>query len=361
MKLPSRLMNINQFFYFTIFLLLITGIYPQQSQARRNLPIYFSHFLPNNHFVYQELLLPWLNEIKKSITTPIIVYDKSNDLSKSEKQIQYLLNGELDIIYGIINSPNNIMPKASIMHMPMMGRTSRSATNVLWWLYDNKKLDSIFYNDMVLLSLHCNYPSGIFSTKFPILSPKYMSANPIRSPHPFTSIIIKEYNGIPKYIPLPELRNQLNNNKVYATISEWNTIKQYKLNTIFEYYTQIPLYNTCVFLGANKKFFNSLSKKDQLVITSHSAKIFARQAYELWDKKTFDNKNYITSQGNDRDSIEILEYKSERIDMNLWTQLLERTHQIILSKYYYTLAIKDIFKIYKLAKQQVEKEDAKIN
>lgn len=198
--------------------------------------------------------------------------------------VDMVLNGTVDIGWGLQSFFPGVFPKSEVVMLPMIGLDSAvQASNVMWDLYDNYDLLKDEYKDYHVLLLHANCSSPIASKSKNIQSVADMAGQNVRGNAGPPTNFIQDLGASPVGVPIGELYNAINNNTIDSVITDWHAIYSFKLYEQFKYYVDEYIGVSSYFMLMNQGSYDKLPADLQQILDEYSGWKALEIAGTFWD------------------------------------------------------------------------------
>jgi TRAP-type C4-dicarboxylate transport system substrate-binding protein len=244
-----------------------------------------SSWLPPQHPVYADMLVPWCADIQKDTEGKV----KCNLLPKpvviAMQTMDAVRDNLADVSFTVHGYTAGRYPLAKAAEFPFLG-DSAEATSVAWNRIYNKMLaPHEEYKGIVQLALFTHGPGQLYNAARPVKTAKDMEGLKMRIGGGVVIDTAKALGMIPLVRPSTETYEMISGGIADGAFLPKETVRSLKLESVIKYATSVPggLYNSSFTLVMNQAKFNKLGKAEQAVILKHSGEAFSRRAGKAWD------------------------------------------------------------------------------
>lgn len=244
-----------------------------------------SSWLPPQHPVYADMLVPWCKDIEKDTGGKV----KCNILPKpvvvAMQTIDAVRDNLADVSFTVHGYTAGRFPLAKAVEFPFLG-DSAEATSVAWHRVYNRMLaQHEDYNGVIQLALFTHGPGQLYNARRPVLAAKDMEGLKMRIGGGVVIDTAKVLGMVPLVRPSTETYEMISSGIADGAFLPKETVRSLKLETVVKHATSVPggLYNSSFTLVMNQSKFNRLGKPEQAAVLKHSGEAFSRRAGKAWD------------------------------------------------------------------------------
>ena len=246
----------------------------------------YSSFFPPTH-IQSKLSESWCKEVEKRTDGRVKVqYFAGQTLTKAKQTYDSVIDGIADIGTSALAYTRGRFPVESAIDLPFgytSGVQATAAANTLYNTLHPKEFD-----ETQVMYMHAHGPGLIHTRNKPVYKLEDMKGLKIRSTGT-SAEVVKALGGTPVPMPMPDSYQSLQKGVVDGSAYPLEANKGWKLGEVVDYVTlDYPAaYTTTFFVVMNKDKWNSLSKKDQEIITQINKEWSVKhgQAWDASDKE----------------------------------------------------------------------------
>lgn len=257
-----------------------------------------SHYLPPVQGLHVDFLEPWARELeaKTNGKVKVDIQAGGSALGSITKQWDQVLDGVVDISFGLQGIPRGRFPCTQVMELPFLTDSGEQANNMLWTLY-NEYLTSE-YDDVKVLALMTHGPSVLATMGGKrVEKPEDLEGLRIRVPSPYVAAMIKDLGGIPVGMPPGQVYESMQTGALDGVVLPWAGLREFRITEVATNAIDIGAYTTPFYFVMNKDKFNSLPEDVQNVINSISGDTLVAKFPDWWAKWGKDGPAQITDAG----------------------------------------------------------------
>ncbi len=255
-----------------------------QVQAQETIKLRFSHFMPPVVFSHSEIIVPWVEEIRKRTNGRVeITVFPAGQLCKPPQQYECARDGLADFAFAVPGWTPNRFPMSSVMELPFMHRTAAVGSQMLadlWPEYLSKE-----YTDVTVLAMNAQ-PAGHLHTATRIIQNMAgLKGLKMRVPTAVTGDLIEILGAAKVGIPIQEVYEATSQKTIDGFILNHAGLPGFRLHEVAKFHTEVGMYSVVFATLANKKKLESLPADIRKVIvetTSPSSGYWKRQG-SIWD------------------------------------------------------------------------------
>lgn len=212
--------------------------------------------------------------------------------------VDMVLNGTVDIGWGLPSFFDGVFPASMALMLPMQGMsTSDVASQVAWHLYTDYDYLKEEYSDYHVLLLHTNCQAPLLGvgTKFDSVDDLAGQAVRVTSGGPVD--MLNYLSASPISVAIGELYNAMDNGTVDGVLSAgWDAIQSYKFYEQTDYILDESFGVSPYFLLMNQDSYDSLPADLQAIMDDYSGEYALELAKDLWNDMEADARNTIATE-----------------------------------------------------------------
>ena len=222
-------------------------------------------YLPPFSVSVSKILKPFANEVSKATGGSVKFQEFwGGSLGRNpEQQYKLVTGGVTDIVFISTYTAGGQFPDASITELPGLVRSSAVGSPAYWRFYKAGMMRG--FDDIKTVGLYLPAISLIHSRQ-PIKTLDDAKGLKIQAAGPNLAEFIKQFGGVPVYMPATELAQSLTSGVIDGSTVDWTGFLTFKLQSLAKNHYEIPLGAISFVIAMNKGKWESLSKAEQAAI-----------------------------------------------------------------------------------------------
>jgi TRAP-type C4-dicarboxylate transport system substrate-binding protein len=244
-----------------------------------------SSWLPPQHPVYADMLVPWCKDIEKDTQGKVRCNMLPKPVVVAMQTIDAVRDNLADVSFTVHGYTAGRFPLAKAAEFPFLG-DSAEATSVAWHrVYNRMLVQHEDYKGVLQLALFTHGPGQLYNARRPVNAAKDMEGLKMRIGGGVVIDTAKALGMVPLVRPSTETYEMISGGIADGAFLPKETVRSLKLESVIKYATSVPggLYNSSFTLVMNQAKFNKLGNAEQAVIMKHSGEAFSRRAGKAWD------------------------------------------------------------------------------
>ena len=288
-------------FRIALALLVSTWLAAPGPASAQEIKLKLSHFTPTAHNHHVNVIMPWVEEVKKRTNgrVEITVFPNAS-LCKPPQQYDCAKSGIADLAWGVTGWTPGRFPMSSVIELPYMHRTAATGSQMLADLYP--KYLAKEYDDVLLLYMNV-HPAGHIHTHTKLIRTlDDFKGMKIRTPTAVVGDMLDTLGATKVGMPANQIYESMSNKVVDGFGMPYEALPSFKLIEVSRYHTEVGMYTTAFAMFMNKAKFDSLPPDVQKVLidTTSPQSGYWKRVGESWDraeivgrKATLDQKGEI--------------------------------------------------------------------
>ncbi len=245
----------------------------------------FSSWLPPGHPIVADMMLPWMENVKKATDGRVDIKLLAKGLGHPKAYFDIVKNGMADVGYTCnAYSPGRFTLSEGV-ELPFLGNSAEANSVAYWKTYKKYFEKANEYRGVQLLGLMTHGPGQIHNSKKVAQSVADLKGMKFRVPGGIAAKVAKSLGIVGIQKPASQAYELLSRGVADGVVLPLESIKSFKIIKVVPYTTLIPdgLYNVSFYLIMNKDTFKKLSSADQKAVLAESGETFAKLAGKAWD------------------------------------------------------------------------------
>lgn len=265
-------------------LIAVTALGPAGPAAAEEIKLKLSHFLPPSHNHHANVILPWVEDIKRRTNGRVeITIFPASALCKPPQQYDCAKSGLADLAWAVTGWTPGRFPLTSVIELPFMHRTAAVGSQMLADLWGRHlKRD---YDDVHVLYLHV-HPAGHINTHSKLVRRlEDFKGMKIRTPTATVGDLLDMLGATKVGMPAPQIYEAMSQKVVDGFGMPFEALPPFRLHEVSRYHTEVGMYTTAFAMFMNKARYTALPADVRKVFDDTTAiKTYWRQVGESWDK-----------------------------------------------------------------------------
>lgn len=246
----------------------------------------YSNWLPANHYVVTEMVMPWAEQVKE-LTDGRVEVKLKPALGKPDAHFNLVRTGVADLAFGVHGYTPGRFKLTSMAELPFMANDATVNSVAYWNTYQKLALGANEHDGVKLLSLWTNSPLQLFVTSGHVKSMADLAGMKIRVQNELGAKVAELLGMVPITAPASETYELLSQGVIDGSFFQAESIVAFKLDKLVKTAVLVPggFAHSSQFLIMNQKKWDSISPEDQNSIMSISGEHMARRFAQVWDQK----------------------------------------------------------------------------
>lgn len=268
--------------------------------AAQEIKLKLSHFLPPAHNHHVNVIVPWVEEVKKRTNGKVeITIFPGASLCKPPQQYECARDGIADISWGVTGWTPGRFPMSSVVELPFMHRTAAVGSQMLadlWGKYLNKE-----YDDVHVLYMNVHPAGHIHTHSKPIRTLEDFKGMKVRTPTAVVGDLLDMLGATKVGMPAPQIYESMSQRVVDGFGMPFEALPPFRLHEVSKYHTEVGMYTTAFTTFMNKKKYSSLPADVRKVLeeTTAAANGYWKRVGESWDKAEIAGRKAVVERKNE--------------------------------------------------------------
>lgn len=256
------------------------------AQAQTTLTL--SSWVPSTHFVAQDILQPWMEDVKRVTEGRVVINLLPKPVGAPAQHWELARRGVADITWGNFTYEPERFKQVWFAELPLMGDQCEASSVALWRTYEEFLADNDVFKGVVMLGMgmlgggHFHHPSKAVDTLDALKGQKVRMGGPIQKR------LLEELGAIPVSAPGPKAYELLEGGVIDASLHPMESVVNFRLDGTLKHHTVVPrgLYDASFFIAINERKWSRLSAADQQAIMQVSGEVLSRRWGQEFDKQS---------------------------------------------------------------------------
>lgn len=257
---------------------LVGGFCIAAGQASAETKLNFSNFVPSNHFLSKEAILPWIEQVSEVTNGEVRIEIAPKVVGSTAGQYDVLVDGLADLTLFVPGYTPGRFELAGLGELPSLTENAEIACVAFQRLYDTYLAETGLFSDVHVLAAFTANPHALFTRDTLVDSSDDLKGLKIRIPGPANVPVMEGLGAVPVQKPVTELYEMMSSGVLDGTVSGPDQALAYKLHEIAGHLTIVPggLSNSVMVIAMSKDAWNRLDPAQQKAITEISGEPLAR-------------------------------------------------------------------------------------
>lgn len=276
---------------------LMVAILSGQAQAKRKYELTFTSVYQEKHFMMQNCLLPWMEEVKQRTGGRVeIHYYTPGTLAPDAELYDSVVSGALDMGCTMVGRNPGKFPYTSAFDEPLIAPGAAAGSVALWHLYqDTPEIKNEFAQTKVL-TLYTSAPMQILS-KRPLKALGDLKGKKLIITGSGSNELVKALGASPVMLPWPEIYLSLERGMADGLFAPLAQVRSYKLNEVCKYMTVNDLRLSAMYIVMNKNVWNNLPEDIRKILDEMSGESLAARIGKTLDHGTVVDGQWMKGHG----------------------------------------------------------------
>jgi TRAP-type C4-dicarboxylate transport system substrate-binding protein len=272
--------------FFWMLVLIIVAVSLPTSAGAGTQVIRVGNWVPMHHAIVKGILQPWAEAIEKESGNTLKFEIMKSALGRPSTYFDLLIDGTVDVTYGVCGHVVGRFPMTQIMDYPFMSPDPWAGSAASWMTYQRYGQKYGEFKGTKLLGLWVYTEPYINMTGPPIKKMEDLSGKKIRVGCAVQGDIFKALDATPVQIPPTEAQQAMARGVADGICFPLESVEFFKITPAIKSSTLIPggLYNDTFWFAFNLEKWNSLTDEQRAAIEKHSGMALAMQAGWAWSK-----------------------------------------------------------------------------
>lgn len=251
--------------------------------AQDKIELKASTFVPPTHWFLTDGFNPWGKELSERTKGRVEVrtFAGNSPFGNVANQADQVSAGVMDIGWGLNGVPAGRYPRTSIMELPLVAKTAKSASKTFASMRDS--LLAADFKGFKLLNLNCTNAQGFALREKVVKKLDDLKGLRIRSPNNNVQAVLQHVGAVPVTMGPAQIYESMEKGTLDGATTGWDGVRGFRLENIIKSYFAARLTLTCFHIVMNEKKYQSLPADVQKAIDETTAK-WVDSFPVAWDK-----------------------------------------------------------------------------
>lgn len=265
-----------------ILILISEGTYANEYKLKVH------HFLTTNAVTHKDLLVPWTEKINRLSDGQLdfSIYPSMQLGGKPQQLFDQARRGTVDIAWTLAGYTPGRFPRMEVFELPFMAANAEITSQAAYEFYSKYATEE--FKDVKVLLVHSHAPGKFHMKNKPIRNLQDMKGTKIRAPTRVANLMLNSLGATAVGMPVPEIPSSIAKGVIDGALVPYEVSFPLRLHELTDSHTDVVskrgLYTAIFLLVMNKKKFESLPTKLQLLLEDNSDIKWAKEAGQLWDR-----------------------------------------------------------------------------
>ncbi|HSW57216.1 MAG TPA: TRAP transporter substrate-binding protein [Dehalococcoidales bacterium] len=242
-----------------------------------------AHGWATTHHIHK-VIEAWANEVFAATEGRVKVTIYSGGTLAGVVQLyDAMRTGTADMAWFLHGMTPGKFPMTSVIELPLMAKTSVSASQALWELYDSFPGFKNEYAGVKMLGLWTVDVGQVMTSKKQVNRLADMKGLKLRVGSATIGPIAEALGAVPILAPINDLYDMLQKGTVDGTLLGTSAVNTFKLQEIVRFMTMCNIFVSAHGMGINEASWAKISAADQKIIEGLSGLRFARISGEAFE------------------------------------------------------------------------------
>ncbi|MCB1889134.1 MAG: TRAP transporter substrate-binding protein [Rhodocyclaceae bacterium] len=267
-------------------LALAAGSLPGAARAETRLTL--SNWVPPTHFVYKDILQPWIDAVAKATEGRVVISTLPKPVGSPPQHFELARKGVADVTWGNFTYEPERFKTMWFAELPMMGANCEASSVALWRTYEKYLADNAAFKGVKMLGVgmlgggQFNHPGKL------VQSLEDLQGQKVRMGGPIQKRLIEALGAVPVSAPATKAYEMLEGGVIDASLHGLESVVNFRLDGKLKYHSIVPegLYDGTFFIVMNQAKFNRISPADQQAIMKVSGEMLSRRWGQAFDQQS---------------------------------------------------------------------------
>jgi TRAP-type C4-dicarboxylate transport system substrate-binding protein len=251
--------------------------------------------IPPQGAIAQKALVPWAEQVTKASDGAVTVQPfLGPTVANLGNAYDRLLNGVIDVTWGIYGPISSQFPKTSVVSLPFETRNGTEATLGLWGIYANGTIADE-YQKVKLLSV-ATFPGSYPHFKKSVRTQADLRGLKISTDGRVISRVLEALGATPVAMPISETYQAAQRGTIDGIATAWPALQAFKLYEVVDYHLEVPIGNDPAYVAMNRDSYARLPEKGRAAIDAASYLALTKTLLDVIDVQIDGARRFVGQQ-----------------------------------------------------------------
>ena len=242
------------------------------------------NWLPSHHLIPRGIIEPWARAIEKETNGELKFDVMTSSLGSPPQYFDLLLDGAIDVGYGVSGHNPGRFPLTQIMDLPFMSPDPWSGAAAAWLTYERYGARYGEHRGAKVIGLFVHSEPYLWMRGEPVKSVDDLAGKKVRVGGNVTGRIVAMLGGTPVQLPPTEAQQAMARGVADGITFPAESISFFKIDPVIKSATRFPggLYTDTFWVAFNQGAWDSLTDAQRKAIEKHSGLGIALRAGWAW-------------------------------------------------------------------------------
>lgn len=253
------------------------------SAAQAETVLTVSSWVPQTHFIYTDILLPYAESVAKATEGRVTLNIMPAPLGAPPQHFELARTGVADITWGNFTYEPERFSALWFAEFPFVGTDAEASSVALWRTYQTHLADNPVFDGVEMLGVGLFGGGQIHHGAKPVITPEDMASQKVRIGGPIQAQIMEALGAVPVAAPATKAYELLEGGVIDASLHSVESVMNFRLEESLKQHTIVPdgLYDSSFFIVINEAKWQSLEEADRTAIAAISGEALSR----LWGQE----------------------------------------------------------------------------
>lgn len=260
----------------------------------------FSFFAPPAHNHYQNVILPWAEDLKKRTGGKVeLTLFPGGALCKPLQQYECARDGIADLAWGLPGWTPGKFPASGVIELPFMFRTAAIGSQILADLWERHLRKE--YDDVHVLYMHTHPAGHIHTHSKPVRTMDDLKGLKIRTPTAVIGDLLQLLGATQVGMPTGQIYESMRSRVLDGFVIPFEAVPPFRLQEVTKYHTETTMYSSAFALYMNKAKYQALPADVRKALDETTALGSGawKRIGEVWDKAEGAGRKMLVDQGHE--------------------------------------------------------------
>ena len=271
----------------SLFRLALAGLafaFAGSASAQTPTTLRIGTWLPGHHLIPRGIIEPWARAVERESNGSLKLEIMSSSIGRPPEYFDFVVNGVVDIGYGVSGHNPGRFTMTQIMDLPFMSPDPWAGAAASWLTYERYGARYNEHKGAKVLGLWVHTEPYVFMRGEPLKTLEDLKGKKIRVGGNVTGRIIQALGGAPLQLPPTEAQQAMASGVADGITFPQESIEFFKITPVIKGATRFPggLYTDTFWLAINEAKWNGLTAEQKRAFEKHSGLAVALMSGWAW-------------------------------------------------------------------------------